>query len=251
MIKSIDRALIIVKLVSAEKDGCSVTELADKLEINKSSVFRILSTLVAHGYIEQDKETKKYRLGYQYLKLSAKLLDSIDIRKEALPYLRQLEKSTNEVIHLVIYSQKEAVYIEKLEGNETLRMHSQIGRRAPMHCTSAGKTILAYLTKSEVLEVKERNGFPKYTENTITNLEDLFENLNEIRNKGYGIEREENELEITCIAAPIFFHQGDIAGAISISSTSKRMNDERIDKLKYQIMDVCEKVSERLGYRGS
>ncbi|MGC4376344.1 IclR family transcriptional regulator [Fictibacillus sp. Mic-4] len=249
MVKSIDRALTIIKLVSSRKDGYGVTELAEQLELNKSSIFRILATLVAHGFIEQDAETKKYRLGYQYLELSAKLLDSIDIRKEATPYLRQLEEISNEVIHLVIYSQKEAVYIEKLEGSETLRMHSQVGKRAPMHCTSAGKTILAYLPKNEVMEIIEQKGLPRHTENTITNPDELFKNLDEIRRNGYGIEREENELGITCIAAPIFNHRGTVVGAISISGTSMRMTEERIDTLKDQVMNVCRKVSERLGYK--
>lgn len=249
MIKSIDRALTIIKLVSSRKDGFGVTELANKTDLNKSSVFRILATLLKHGFIEQDLETKKYRLGYQYLELSAKLLDSIDIRKEAMPFLRQLEEKTNEVIHLVIYSQKEAVYIEKLEGNETLRMHSQVGKRVPMHCTSAGKTILAYLPKEKVMNIIEQKGLPKHTENTITNIEDLFKNLAEIKNKGYGVEKEENELGIKCVAAPIFNHSGEVVAAISISGPSMRMSDAIIDTLKDELMTVCKKVSERLGYK--
>ncbi|MFC7395244.1 IclR family transcriptional regulator [Scopulibacillus cellulosilyticus] len=249
MIKSVDKALTIIKIVSTRRDGFGVTELAEKLELNKSSIFRILATLTAHGFIEQDSETKKYRLGYQYLELSAKLLDSIDIRKEAMPFLRELEKITNEVIHLVIYSQKEAVYIEKLEGNETLRMHSQVGKRAPMHCTSAGKTILAYLPKEEVLSIVEQKGLPQHTKNTITNTEDLFKNLDEIKNKGYGIEQEENELGIRCVAAPIFNHTGKIAGAISISGPSIRMSEARISTLKDELMKVCNMLSTRLGYK--
>src|SRR5437868_173476 len=142
MVQSVDRALTIIKIVSSRKEGIGVTELANKLGLNKSSIFRILETLAAHGFIEQNKETKKYKLGYQVLELSTKLLESIDIRKEAIPFLRELEEISNEVIHLVTYFQKEAVYIEKLEGHETLRMHSQVCRRAPMHCTSAGKVIL-------------------------------------------------------------------------------------------------------------
>ena len=209
-----------------------------------------METLAVHGFIEQNKETKKYKLGYRFLELSTKLLESIDLRQEALPFLRQLEEISNEVIHLVIYSEKEAVYIEKLEGNETLRMHSQVGRRAPIHCTSAGKVILAHLPVSEVKEIIQQRGLPRHTEKTITTEAELFENLSMIRQQGYGIEREENETGITCIAAPIFNHLGKVAGAISISGTTLRMNDEKIASIKGQLMEVGNNVSERLGYRG-
>jgi IclR family transcriptional regulator, KDG regulon repressor len=250
MVQSVDRALTIIKIVSSRKEGIGVTELANKLGLNKSSIFRLLETLTAHGFIEQIKETKKYKLGYQFLELSTKLLESIDIRQEAIPYLRQLEEISNEVIHLVIYSQKEAVYIEKLEGNETLRMHSQVGRRAPIHCTSAGKVILAQLPVTEVKEIIQQRGLPRHTEKTLTTEKELFENLSMIRTQGYGIEREENEPGITCIAAPIFNHLGEVAGAISISGTSLRMNNEKIASIKDTLIEVGKKVSERLGYRG-
>lgn len=248
MVQSIDRALRIIEIISTRKAGIGVTELAEKLGLNKSSIFRILATLTAHGFIEQDEETKKYKLGYIYLELSTKLLDSIDIRKEAVPYLRELEEISNEVIHLVIYSQKEAVYIEKLEGNETLRMHSQVGKRAPMHCTSAGKVILANLPRNEAIEVIRQKGMPRHTEKTITNEHDLLENLTMIKEQGYGIEREENETGITCISAPLFNHRGEVAGAISISGTALRMTDEKINALKDKLMEVGRKISQRLGY---
>ncbi len=249
MVQSIDRALNIIKIVSSRKDGIGVTELAEMLGLNKSSIFRILATLTAKGFIEQNPETKKYKLGYIYLELSTKLLESIDIRKEAIPLLRELEEISNEVIHLVIYSQKEAVYIEKLEGNETLRMHSQVGKRAPMHCTSAGKVILAHIPRGETIEIIHQKGLPMHTEKTITNEQDLLENLSMIKKQGYGIEREENEPGITCIAAPIFNHRGEVAGAVSISGTSLRMTDEKINGLKDKLMDVGKKISSRLGYK--
>lgn len=109
-----------------EKGGLGVTEIAKQIDINKSSVYRILSTLVLYGYIEQDKETGRYKLGYKFLEVSTKLLESIDLRGEAKPFLQELEDETNEVVHLVVFDQGEVVYIEKLDGNETLRMHSKV-----------------------------------------------------------------------------------------------------------------------------
>ncbi len=125
-VKSVGRALQIMDILSAERHGMGVTEIAKQIGIHKSSVYRLLSTLVEYGYVEQDEETERYKLGYKLLEMSSKLLESIDLRKEAKPYLRELEKLTNEVVHLVVYDQGEVIYIEKLDGNETLRMHSKL-----------------------------------------------------------------------------------------------------------------------------
>lgn len=249
MVQSVDRALTIVSLVSQKKEGLGVTELASHLDLNKSSIFRLLATLVSHGYVEQDSETKKYKLGYKPLELSSILLESIDLRSQAEPFLKELESITNEVIHLVLYDEGEVIYIEKLEGNETLRTHSRVGRRAPLHCTSVGKVILAYLTEAEVRSVLDQKGMPKHTENTITDQESFMVELKQIRNQGYGIEFEENEPGITCIAAPIFDNRGEITAAVSISGPSIRMTEDRLEELKTYITRTGEKISSRLGYR--
>jgi DNA-binding IclR family transcriptional regulator len=237
-----------ITIVSTKKEGIGVTELATELNLNKSSIFRLLSTLASHGFIEQDEETKRYKLGYRYLELSSVLLDSIDIRKEATPYLKELEKLSNEVIHLVVYDHGEVIYIEKLEGSETLRTHSQVGKRAPMHCTSVGKVILAYLPSREAMDIIEQKGLPKHTENTITDKEVFMNKLVEIKKQGYGLEFEENEVGITCIAAPIFNYRGDIVAAVSISGASIRMNEDRLEEFQKEIVKVGKKISKRLGH---
>jgi len=105
------------------------------------------------------------------------LLESIDLRSEARQYLQELENTTNKVIHLVVYDQGEVVYIEKLEGNETLQMHAKVGKREPMHCTSVGKAILAYLPSNVVLNILEQKGMPMHTDKTITNKDEFLQEL--------------------------------------------------------------------------
>ncbi len=102
MVKSVSRALDIIALISLQKGGLGVTDISKQMDINKSSVYRILSTLVKYGYVEQDEETSRYKLGYKFLEISSHLLESIDLRQEAKAYLQQLENETNEVIHLVV-----------------------------------------------------------------------------------------------------------------------------------------------------
>lgn len=248
MVKSVSRALDIITMLSLKKGGLGVTEIANNIDINKSSVYRILSTLVQYGYVEQDEETGRYKLGYKFLEISSKLLESIDLRGEARPFLQELESETNEVIHLVVYDQGEVVYIEKLEGNETLRMHSKVGKRAPMHCTSVGKAILAQLPDNVIEGIIERKGMPVHTIHTITDKEVLMKELEQVRVRGYALDLEENEIGITCIAVPIFDHTGNVVSAVSISGPTLRMTEERLEQLHKRMITIGKQISERLGY---
>jgi IclR family KDG regulon transcriptional repressor len=251
MVKSVSRALDIIHLVSLKKGGLGVTEIANQIDINKSSVYRILSTLVQYGFVEQDSETGRYKLGYKFLEISSKLLESIDLREEAKPFLLELEKETNEVIHLVVYDQAEVVYIEKLEGNETLRMHSKVGKRAPMHCTSVGKAILAHLPTNVVLDILDRKGLPAHTDKTITNKDEFLKELLQVKQKGYALDLEENEYGITCIAVPIFDHLEKVIAAVSISGPTIRMSGKRMEQLQVRMQEIGEHISARLGYVNS
>lgn len=248
MVKSVSRALDIISFVSMKKGGLGVTEIANQMDINKSSVYRILSTLVQYGYVEQDNETGRYKLGYKFLEVSSRLLESMDLREEAKPYLRELESETNEVIHLVVYDQGEVVYIEKLDGNETLRMHSKVGKRAPMHCTSVGKAILAHLPPAVVADILERKGLPVHTDHTITDREQFLQELVEVRRNGFALDLEENEYGITCIAVPIFDHLGKVIAAVSISGPTMRMTKERLQLLNPRVISIGKQISARLGY---
>ena len=248
-VKSVDRAMQLLKLIGKKKEGCGVTELANQVDINKSSVYKILITLAKYGLIEQDPSTGKYRLSFGLLELSSSLLESLDLRTQAYPYLLELEKATNEVIHLVVLDQGEVVYIEKLEGNETLRMHSKVGRRAPVHCTGVGKAILAYLPSHEVDSILEKHGMAKHTEYTITDKKTFYRELERVRQQGYALDEEENELGIKCVGAPIFDHRGQVIAAISVSGPTVRMSEERKRELVQLVKDTSIKISRRMGYR--
>lgn len=248
MVKSVGRAMEVINLVSTNKYGVGVTEIANQMDINKSSVYRILNTLEEYGFIEQNEESGKYKLGYKFLEISSRLLDSMDLRTEAAPFLKSLEDYTNEVIHLVVYDHGEVVYLEKLEGSETLRMHSKVGRRAPMHCTSVGKAILAHLEEKRVREIIENRGLPKHTDHTIIDADLFMKELKKVKEQGYALDLEENEQGVTCIAAPIFDHTEQVIAALSISGTSLRMTEERLINLKGKVMDAGQDISKRLGY---
>lgn len=140
------------------------------------------------------------------------------------------------------------MYIEKLEGNETLRMHSKVGKRAPMHCTSVGKAILAHLPSSVVFDILERKGMPVHTDKTITDKDEFMKELGQVRQNGYALDLEENEYGITCVAVPIFDHLGKVIAAVSISGPTIRMTSDRLDALKSIMVKTGQGISARLGH---
>jgi DNA-binding IclR family transcriptional regulator len=248
-VKSVEKACLLLEVVSDYPDGISITELADRVGMYKSTAHRLLNTLMRRGYIEQDRRTGRYKLGYTLLDLGMKLLSSIDLRREALPYLRELAVESNEVVHLALLDQGEMVYIEKVESSNTVRMHSRIGKRVPAHATGLGKVILAYLPRSETLAVIDRYGLPQLTERTITDRQAFLRCLDEVRKAGYAVDVEENEPGICCVAAPIWDHTGRVVAACSVSGPSLRMTPERMEELKPLVKETGLRISERLGWR--
>ncbi|MDB5084386.1 MAG: IclR family transcriptional regulator [Bacilli bacterium] len=248
-IKSVERAFQILESVSLAKNGIGVTELANELKMYKSTIHRVLTTLVQSGYVEQDTDTGRYKLGYKLVEVSSRLLNNLDVRREALPYLQELAEYTNEVVHLVVMDQGQAVYIEKVEGSETIRMHSRVGTRAPVHCTGVGKAIIANLPFKQVREIIKTHGLARHTPNTYITEESLLEELQRVREQGYALDLEENEVGITCVAAPIWDHKGNVVASISVSGPTMRMQPERLRDLTKLVKKIGLKVSARLGFQ--
>lgn len=248
-LKSVERAFQILERVSLAKNGVGVTELATELNMYKSTIHRVLTTLTHLGYVEQNPETGRYKLGYKLLDISSRLLDNLDVRREAIPFLQELADETNEVVHLVVLNKGEVVYIEKVEGSETIRMHSRVGNRAPVHCTGVGKAILAYLPQEQVREIIRHYGLKPHTPYTLATIPDLMDNLDLIRKRGYALDLEENEIGISCIAVPIWDHTGAVVASISVSGPTIRMQPERLEQLADKVRDVGLRISQRLGYR--
>ncbi|CAM3724697.1 IclR family transcriptional regulator [Alicyclobacillus pomorum] len=247
-VKSVDKAFMLLEVVSEHPSGMAITELANEVGMYKSTVHRLLGTMMKRGYIEQDPQTGKYKLGYTVLDLGMRLLSSIDLRREAMPYLQELAKLSNEVVHLAFLDRGEVVYIEKVESRHTIRMVSRVGKRVPVHATGLGKAILAFLPRQETLNIIERYGLPKLTDYTITDKDVLLESLQETRKTGFAVDVEENELGICCVAAPIWEHNQRVVAACSVSGPSIRMTLERLRELTPYVKRTGAQISERLGY---
>lgn len=245
---SVRRALLLVRAIGERAGGTGITlaDLARSVEINKSTALRLLRPLMDEGLVAQDETTSRYRLGYTIVTLAQALLEDIEVRRIAAPLLRELMRSVGETVHLVLFEAPHVVYIDKIEAARAVRMHSRIGQREPCYCTAVGKAILANRPPEDTDAVIE-NGLVRRTETTITAAEALRKELVETRRRGYAVDDMENEMEVRCVAAPLFDYQGDAFAAISVSGPASRITKRRVARLGDEVMATAGDISKRLG----
>ncbi|MCR4436608.1 MAG: IclR family transcriptional regulator [Clostridiales bacterium] len=249
LVQSVDRAITLLEALAEGENGYGITELSNVTGLHKTTVFRLLNTLMSRGYVEKDLKSDKYRLGIRLLLLGSAILDRMDLRNTARPYIKELSDDTKEVVHLAILDEGEAVYIDKVESpDHSIRIYSQIGKRSPLHCTALGKVLLSGLSDSEVEKIIKAKGLKKYTEKTITDFQQLKEEIALTRERGYGFDEIEHEEGIRCVAAPIYDRRGKIVAAISISGPIIYITQERMAELTEKITRTAKAISCQLGY---
>lgn len=248
---SVRRALSVMDYLSNHTGtrGLSLTEIANGMKINKSTLFRLLVTLQEFDLVEKDPETECYWLGLKTLHWADACLSSIQLSRIASPFLHDLMEATRETVHLVLYDKGEVVYIDKVDSPHSIRMVSRIGAHMPAYSTAVGKVFLAYLPESNYQETVARGLHPR-TANTLTTPQALRKNLEEIRQRGYAVDNEENEPQVRCVGAPIFGHTSQIVAAISISGPASRMPLEQVEQLGQVVKRTAEQISKHLGFRG-
>lgn len=246
-VQSVERALNIIEILQDIPNGLGVTELSHRLDVSKSTAHRLLMSLYNKGFVQQDLQTEKYYLGLKFIELGQVVTDNLDIRKVAAPYLRQLTELTGETAHLAIMDKNEIVYIDKLESSATIRMFSNIGKRAPIHCTGIGKAIFAFLEDPEIERIIKETGLPKYTEKTRITRVDMLQDIKEIRARGYSIDDEEHEAGIKCSAAPIFNHKQEVVAGISVAGPIMRVTEDKLEMMASEVLKVSTEISRLLG----
>ena len=247
-IQSVDRASLIIKLLAKKESPMKLTEIADELDINKSTLHGIISTLKYHGFIDQDKETQKYRLGMYLVELGNIVTKSLDIRTITSPTINDVCEKLSETVHIGMLDGYEVVYVDKKESNQSMRIFTTIGARKPAYCTGVGKAMIAYLDE-EILRGSLPEKLEKITYNTITDKEILMEELKKIREDGIAFDHEENIEGLTCVAAPIFDGTGRAKYSLSVSGPTIRMNQQKIDEAIQVVKEAAKKISKELGYR--
>lgn len=248
IIRSVSRALELLKIFSGVESELSLAEVSRCVNLNRSTTFRLLVTLQALGYLEQNPETRRYRLGVTCLELGSVFLNQSDMRKEALPILNGLRDEYKETVHLARLAGSEVVYLERLEGLLPIGiMGSRVGGRAPAHCTGLGKAMLAYLPESEIRQLYAESGLPRFTPTTITDLTELLRELASIRERGYAMDNEEHEPDVKCVAVPIWNYRQKVVGAISVAGPAGRIGRAIAEKgLVAKVKQASQAISSRL-----
>ncbi len=246
-VQSIERALSLLEALGDSRGEVGIAELSRRTGLHVSTSHRILSTLVVRGYVRQSPENGRYALGAKALHLAESYLGQLDLRVVVRPFLKRLSEQTGETANLVILDGQDALYLDKVESAQSLRIFSRIGRRAPLHCTAVGKILLADRSKTEVDALLGRGPLERLTRNTITSVGQLRRELEKVHGEGFALDREECEDGACCIAVPVRNEKGETVAAVGISGPAVRMNVRRIQGLVPLVVQTGRQVSERLG----
>jgi DNA-binding IclR family transcriptional regulator len=214
----------------------------------KSTVAGIVHTLDLNGYLDQNQQNRKYRLGIKLVERGSMLLSQLDLRHIALPFLEKLRDWCNEGVNLAILDGSEVVYVERLFGTSMLGMRSEIGKREPIHSTALGKAFLSPLSDEAIEDFLSTHNLTSVTPRTITNNDQFLMELRQARRRGFAIDDEENESGGRCVAAPIFDYSGRPIAAVSVSVPVQRLPESKIPLFGYRVKQTAESISHNLGY---
>lgn len=248
IIQAVERALKILDLFDEQDMELKITDISERMQLHKSTVHSLLKTLQVHGYIDQNTENGKYRLGMKLFERGNFVIHGLDIRKVAKRYLVDLSMKTGQTTHLVILDDKEGVYIDKVEGPLATILYSRIGRRIPIHSSGVGKALVAWKSEKELQSILDGYHYVAQTSKTITNERDFRKELEKIREQGYAIDNQENEPGVRCIAVPIRNHQGHVIAAVSISTLVSRVDDQELEHFLQLLKEAANEMSEQMGY---
>ena len=243
-VQSLERALDILERLGRSKSELGVSEIGPAVKLANGTTHRLLATLVRRGYARQNPETRKYTLGIKALALA------INVREQlgpmARPFLRELTEISRESSNLAALDRNSVVYIEQVPAPRLVRMFTEPGNRVPLHSTGTGKVLLAYQPEDTIDAMIRQGGLPRFTAHTITDEQQLREELLRIREQGYAEDFEEMEEGVRCLAAPVLGPDGRVLAAMSISGPAGRLGQDRLEELIPHIKRLADGFSQSL-----
>ncbi len=242
-----ERGLKALVYLSAQR-SMGVTELAQKLDVNKSTAYRILSALKEHNMVQQCPDNLKYKLGPAVLKMSEQLYKNLNIISIAKPLMQELSDKTGESAHLCILSNDSAVVVEQIMTNTRLAVNAKIGNSEPLHASSVGKCLLAFCDDETQNRILDRLVLEQFTPKTIVDKSKLKQELETIKRIGLAFDDGEISLEIRCVATPIFDHREKVVYSLGISGPSSRMDAQKVESVSQRLLETAKQISQNLGY---
>jgi DNA-binding IclR family transcriptional regulator len=245
-IKVVEKALAILDLFGDSPGDLTLTQIGERLGMSKPTAFRIINVLEQGDYLERAPGSQGWRLGLKLHRLGSLVESTTAIQRLAHPFLAELAESCHETVHLTVLNKGEALYLDKIEGNHSVRVVSRIGQRLPAHCSGVGKVLLAHLPDDEVEAVVAERGLPRLTPATITQREALQAELRRVRQQGYAIDNEEIEIGLKCVAAPVRDASDRVVAAISVSVPKFRFDSTGQDRFVELIVRTAGRISATL-----
>lgn len=252
--QSLARGLAILSTFHSDRPLIGVSELSRGLELSRSTVHRYVATLAKLGYLQQDPDSKRYRLGPKVLDLGFSALNSMDLLEVSAPHLRRLSDETQRTVNVAILDGTDVVYIERCRaarpGQQEIDLNLHVGARLPAYCTAMGKAILAFVPEEQLEELIARIDFVPRGPNTLTDPKAFREELVKVRAAGIAINDEELAYGLRSIAAPIYSQSGDVLAALNLAIHRTIVSmEELVERFAPAVIETANDISLSMGHR--
>jgi IclR family transcriptional regulator, KDG regulon repressor len=245
-VRAVERALDILVCFRHDELALSLTQIAERVGMNKSTVYRLLSTLENKHFIYRSKTTGQYHLSLRFIEMASLVLQDVDLQRWTQPYLQRLSAECGETVDLAVLDGAHVIYLQVVESSQRVKIAAAVGQRLPAFCTASGKAFLAYLPDDRVSKILSE-GMTKYTDHTSASPAEVYEGLRITRERGFAISEQEYEKDINAVAAPILDADGCPVAVIAIAGPSYRLSQERMLTLGHSIRSTTEVIAREMG----
>lgn len=248
-VRVVDRVFDIIEQLAASPSAMSLSEIAKKTEMSKSTVHRLLSSMCARHYVEKNTDNT-YSIGYKLLETVSLHINNLELLTEAKPFLSELMRDLHLTAHMGILDGCDVVYLEKMDIYPSTRLYTQVGFRSPAYCSSMGKCLLSCLSGDDLEEALYGCDFKRYTPNTITDIREFKRYLRIVRRQGWAMDNEEYQLGHRCVGAPVYDYRGTPVAAISASGSMTQLSDRNLEAVIQEVKNAAASLSRKMGYVG-
>jgi len=248
-VKSADRVLTLIELLTTNRDGLTFTELQELTALPRSSLYGLLRTMSERHHLQFDPHSQGYRIGVRLWEAGQAFNSGVRIEQVAMPHLRHARDQLDETVQLAVLDGMENIYVAKVDASHALRLDSFVGARLPAYATGIGKVLLSGLGKSKVDQLLAKTELIRFTDTTISDADSLHEALERIRQQGFAIDDGEYTLGVHCFAVAVRDVSGEVIAAISASIPSPRLSDGIQTRAVNTLQEAAGQISAQLGYR--
>jgi DNA-binding IclR family transcriptional regulator len=248
-VQSVDRALQVLEIL-ARRGEAGAIEVAADIGVHKSTAFRLLGALEDRELVEQTQERGRYRLGFGLLRLANAVLGQLDVTQQGREICERLAASVGETVNIAVLRSHYAVNVDQARGPSAVGTHNWVGELTPLHATSSGKVLLAFVPPDARRDLMEAAVLTRFTPHTITTIEDLEHQLGDVARDGYVVSIEELEDGLNAVAAPIRDHSGAVVAALSVSGPVYRLTEQRAHDIAPEVVSAAADIGHRMGHQG-